>query len=441
MKLKLLLVIALSAIPLCGMALLAADSPSIKRGEPQRQGNYWEERAECSAPMGEGKRLMVRADFGSIAVQPGPAGRMSCQVRLRVYSANENEARRYFRNYDLSLRPLEGGLLLKGSLPSERNHSRSVSAEFEISVPARSNLDLETKGGEIRVGKLQGSLQAVTAGGDIRVADLGGPIRAETAGGSILLGSVSAPVEARTAGGSIHIGDVKGAATLETSGGEIVAGVVTGKLRAETAGGDLVLRGASGTIEAQTAGGQIRIGDTSGPVVAQTAGGSIHLHGARGRVEVKTAGGSLDLLQLRDAVHASTAAGSIVAQIDEKLKTFSASELATAGGDIRVYIPAHLPLNIDAAIDMAAGHKILSDFPLNIQGDEQGFAPTKLRGEGTLNGGGEVLHVRTMAGNIEIRRLDAQTLKQLRAQQESFWKGWQEREQARQQKQTEQRDR
>jgi hypothetical protein len=419
---KLRSILALLLTTSVAWAPAAADQPSVRRGEPQRQGNYWEERAECAAPMREGSRLLVRADFGSISVTPGPSAGLTCQVRLRVYNANEAEARRYFRSYELTLRPHEGGLYLKGSFPSERQRHRSLSAEFEIAVPLRSNLDLETKGGEIRVGKLQGSLEAVTAGGAINAADLTGPVRVETAGGAIVLGSVAAPVVARTAGGEIRVGDVKGDATLETSGGVISAGKVTGALRAETAGGDLLLRGATGTIEAQTAGGQIRIGDSGGNVIAQTAGGSIRLHGARGRVNVKTAGGNINLLQLRNAVNAMTAAGCIMAQIDADQKTFSASELATSAGDILVYLPPSLPITIDAAIDMAAGHKILSDFPLNIQGDGPAFAVTRLKGGGTLNGGGEVLRVRTVAGNIEIRRLDPATLERLRAQQESFWR-------------------
>jgi len=425
MKLKILLTCFLAA---CG-AIQAGAQANVKRGEPQRVGNNWEERAECSAPLREASRLVVRADQGSIRVSPGTGETMTCQVRLRAYRASEAEARKYFRSYDLTLRPHDGGLLLRGaSSPEGGGHKRSLSAEFEITVPARSNVDLETQGGEISVGSLQGSIQAVTAGGDIHVADIKGAVRLETAGGSIDMGSVTGPVEARTAGGSIHVGDITGTAVLETSGGEIISGMVTGTLRAETAGGDLVLRGSTGALEAQTAGGQIRIGETGGSVVAQTAGGSIRLIGARGRVDVKTAGGSIDLLQLRNAVQAMTAAGSIVAQVDGDLKIFPASRLETSAGDIRIYLPAGLPLNIDAAIDSAAGHKIVSDFPLNIQGEGPESDSTKVRGEGPLNGGGEVLRIRAVAGNIEIRRLDAQTLEKLRAQQETFWKRWKERE-------------
>lgn len=425
MKMRLLLTIVLAA---CGVVSAAAQV-NLKRGEPARVGNNWEERAECGAPMGEGARLMVRADQGTIRISPVAGDTMTCQVRLRAYRVSEAEARKYFRSYELALRPHEGGMLLRGTSSSEGGgRGRSLSAQFEITVPARSNLDLETQGGEIVVGDLQGSIQAVTAGGDIKVGNVKGALRLETAGGCIEAGSVTGPVEARTAGGSIRVGDVTGSAVLESSGGEIASGMVTGTLRAETAGGDLVLRGAGGPLEAKTAGGQIRIGDTGGSVIAQTAGGSIRLNGARGRVEVKTAGGSLDLLQLRNAVQAMTAAGSILAQVDGDLKTFPASKLESASGDIRIYLPAALPLNIDAGIDMAAGHRIVSDFPLNIQGEGPEFSATKVRGAGALNGGGEVLRIRTVSGNIEIRRLDAQTLERLRAQQESYWKRWQEQE-------------
>jgi DUF4097 and DUF4098 domain-containing protein YvlB len=424
------------------LTVQAAEEIHVKRGEPQRVGDHWEEQAECAAPVREGARLVVRADMGSISVNPGPANRMECRVRLRAFTPNEAEARRNFRNYQLSLQSLEaGGAYLSGKVPQGDHRPRSLGAEFDITVPLRFNLDMETKGGSIEVQNLEGELKAATAGGDIRSGDVAGPVRVETAGGSINLGRIGNTLEARTAGGSIRTGDVKGAATLQTSGGEIVVGFVQGGLQAETAGGDLVLRGASGPVQARTAGGQIRVGDCGSSVRAQTAGGSIQLQGARGEVEAKTAGGSIDLLQVHSAIRATTAAGSILAQIDANQKTFAASELKTSVGDIQVYLPPNLPLTIDATIDMAAGHKIISDFPLNIQGEEKTFVPATLRGEGALNGGGAVLRMQTVGGNIEIRKLDARTVEELRARQESLWKRWQEREDRRQQREEERRER
>jgi hypothetical protein len=146
------------------------------------------------------------------------------------------------------------------------------------------------------------------------------------------------------------------------------------------------------------------------------------LQGARGRVVAETAGGSIDLLKIEGAVHASTAAGRILAELNGNKKTFGPSQLETSLGDIFVYLPDNLPLTIDAAIDSAAGRKIHSDFPLDIQGGKEELAPSTIRGHGALNGGGDVLRIRTVAGNIEIRKIDEASLRDLQQRMDGKWK-------------------
>lgn len=400
---------------------------SIQRGTPQREGRAWVEHATCSVPVRDGGRLLVRADFGSIVVRPGPNDRLSCQIRLRAYRASEEDARRYFRNYELSLRALEdGGVLLKGESLHRDEHG-GLSVDYHLTVPLKFNLDLETQGGNLDVGNLDGEFQGQTAGGDVRSGDVTGSVRVQTAGGQIDLGNIGQRVEARTAGGAIRLNDVKGDALLQTSGGEIVAGTIGGSVHAQTAGGDILLRGASGPVQAETAGGQIQIGQCQGSVQAATSGGNIRLHGARGLVVARTAGGSIDLFRIQSAVRAESAAGPILAEIDANRDTFAPSQLVTSVGDVQVFLPPTLPLDLDAVIQQAFGHKIVSDFPIQIQGAEESFRNRTQRAETALNGGGKVLRIRTVMGNIEIHKLDTQTLEELKAQQQNFWKIWQER--------------
>ena len=414
-----LVVITLATI--AELAVAGVDQAYVKRGTVERQGRTWIERSDCSAPVRDGGRLVLRADFGSVTVATGAGDRMECQVVLRSYTSKEALARRQFGSFDLTVRLLEGGgVYVNGRSAGEHWRSSSLSAAYNIRVPQRFNLDIETQGGDVTVeDPLQGELHGTTAGGEITASDVTGPVKVETAGGNITLWNIGRHLEARTAGGNILLGSVKGSAVLETSGGEIGTGQIEGSLRAETAGGDVVIERATGAVVAQTSGGQIRIGPSGGAVRAQTAGGSIRLQGARGRVEVETAGGSIDLYRMQGAIKASTAQGRILAQIDADRRTFAASELETSMGDVQVYLPASLPLTIDAAIEMAAGHRILSDFPLNIQGEDQEFDQREIRGHGALNGGGQVLRIRTVNGNIEIRKIDSRTIEQLKMREES----------------------
>jgi len=409
--------------------LMALDVSAVKQGALERRGRGWEQRSEFEAPVKEGARLLLRADNGAVSVRPVAGDKVNCVVILRAYTSDETEARRLFDKFQLNVRSMEsGGVYLTSQSPQRARHGTNLGVRFQITVPMRFNLDVETQGGDITVdAPLEGEARLTTAGGDVRSSDITGGARIETAGGSIELGKIGSELVARTAGGSIRVGDVNGEAVLETSGGEIVTGTVAGTLKAETAGGDVVVGGATGQVVARTAGGQIQIGPAGGSVRAETAGGSIRLQGARGRVVAETAGGSIDLIEVESAVRASTAAGRILAQFSCTKKSFGPSQLETSMGDVYVYLPTNVPLTIDAAIETAAGRQIHSDFPLDIQGDKEELVPSTVRGRGTLNGGGEILKIRTVAGNIEIRKIDEASLRELQQREDSTWKAWQER--------------
>jgi DUF4097 and DUF4098 domain-containing protein YvlB len=430
LRLRYLFFLGLAAVFLC-QPLKGFDDAYVKRGEPQRDRRSWLERAECGAPVREGARLVLRADFGSVAVNTGQNDRVECQIRLRISNPSEEETKRFFRRVELTAHQIEGGgLSISERYPAEHDRRGWSAVNFECTVPRRFNLDMETKGGNVIVGNLDGELRATTAGGDIRTGDISGIVRVETAGGDIDLGNIGQRLIAQTAGGAIRVNDIKGDTTLETSGGEITAGFIEGAVHAETSGGDIGLRGASGPVIAQTAGGQIQIGQCQGSVRAETAGGSIHLQGAKGGVVVETAGGSIDLFRMQSAVRAATAAGRIMAEINANRETFAASHLETSVGDIQVFIPPDLALNIDALIKESMGHRIVSDFPLQLTREEEAFHHGPKHGEGSLNGGGKVLRIRTEMGNIEIHKLDPTTIEQFKMRQEIFWNKWEEQQKA-----------
>ena len=426
------------------IALPGFGQDSIHRGAPQRQGGAWVETLTCDIPVQPGGQLTLRADQGPVSVHTGTQDRIGCKVSLRAYSRDKSRARSLLDQFELTARRNgESGVYLSGRFNSSHHHSDSLSAQYQLLVPQHFNLDLATQGGTLHVDNLDGELRGVTAGGDIGTGNITGPVHLETAGGSIRLGSIGARLDARTAGGSISVGNVKGDAALETSGGEITVGVVDGALQARTAGGDITLQAATGPVIVETAGGQIRLGQCGGAVQAETAGGNIHLGGARGTVRAQTAGGSIDLLQLMSAVRAQTSAGRILAQINASRSSFGASSLSTSVGDVDVFLPPDLPMTINAVVREAAGHKIFSDFPLQIEGNHSAFNTGPIRGKGEIGGGGDPLNIMTSMGNIRIEKLNAQALAQMKAVQENFWrqmsKGWPDgRTQIQQMKQIEQ---
>jgi DUF4097 and DUF4098 domain-containing protein YvlB len=169
----------------------------------------------------------------------------------------------------------------------------------------------------------------------------------------------------------------------------------------ETGGGNIQVERCTGRVKASTGGGSIDLGEIGGPAEIETGGGSIRLTSAKGAVHAETGGGSIELNGVPSA-RAETGAGGITAKFLSSAERID-SVLETSAGDIVVYLTPTLNVTIRASIDMASGHSIRSDFSEIRVANEGGEWGSKTA-EGSLNGGGPVLKVRTSVGNISFLR-------------------------------------
>ncbi len=164
-----------------------------------------------------------------------------------------------------------------------------------------------------------------------------------------------------------------------------------------------------------TGGGQIDFGEVRGSVRAQTGGGGIHVMYVSGPMEVESNGGSICLTGVAGAVQAATSGGTIRAWINPNTPAGSgpvrlggASQLASGMGDIIVYLPRNLAVNIDATVVNGSERHIEADAALHltIQGSTNGSGP--VHAVGILNGGGALLKLHTLGGKIRLQYLDAE---------------------------------
>jgi hypothetical protein len=83
-----------------------------------------------------------------------------------------------------------------------------------------------------------------------------------------------------------------------------------------------------------------------------------------------------------------------------------------------VHLPRELPVTIDALVMKGGDHRVIVDpaFPLKVSYDDL-KGSHMVRAEGDLNGGGEVLKLRTVAGNIRFVLSDANTQMEMTRQQ------------------------
>ncbi len=422
--------------------LLAGTALAQETGTLEREGMGFVERIEKVIKVEKGGTLYLSTPRGSVEVRTWNQNEVRVEVVKEAETFTEGNAKELLSDLQVYIETSEKDVRVRVESPEDLELD-DLELEFKLTVPQVYNLDLNTSGGSISVGDLEGwviahtaggsieighiengRVEAETAGGSIEVAGVqGGDCRAKTAGGSIEIGQVSGSVDAETAGGSISIARAGGEIRAETAGGSIQIGEGGQRINAETAGGSISVGKATGTVEAETAGGSIQIGPTGGgveaetaggsitigtsqgAVTAETAGGSITVNGSGGPVQVSTSGGSIEIAGARGFIEAETAGGSIQAELTVTDKSADAHcTLKTAGGDVTLFLPEDLPATIDAQLrierKVGRDYRIYSDFPITIQGE--GTKP--ITGKGQINGGGNLMKLSTTNGDIHIKK-------------------------------------
>ena len=374
-----------------------------------REGNAWVQ--EVTGTIAAGKMLSVQSALGSVQVHGAAQPNVTYTIKKKVFRGGEEQARHDMSRLVENVR--RRGEMVAIELEWAGDHANRMSVEISATVPKETAAaHIETMGGSVDVKGLAGKVDARTAGGSITLDDIGGNAAAETMGGSIWAGNIGGVATLETAGGSINIGSVGGHLSATTSGGSISVGSGQQNITLETAGGSISVKQCNGQLSASTAGGSIDIGTVGGAASLESAGGSIRMNGAKGIVRVRTASGGIRLTRLNSGLTAETMAGPIEAEFIAGKGEFSDSRLETTVGDIIVYLPSDLPVTIKAAIEMANGHMIRSQFDgVNVTTEGGTYGPKTIFADGKLNGGGPVLKLHTTNGNIELRKTSMESRK------------------------------
>ncbi len=360
-------------------------------------------------PTREGQRLRLLADVGSVRIHTSPGARVvRYSVRMETDSS-QPDAPRLLKQVHTRAAAAPDGVLILSSVPWGEFRGR-LWITFDVTVPRNYHLDVTTHAGNVTIEDVDGRVVLASRGGNITAGRIGGGARLETQGGHITARDVGGELVALTAGGHITAGHVAGGAVLRTGGGHIKVASIHGPGQVETGGGDVHVEKTGAKLVAVSEGGQITFAEAQGPIEARTAGGGIRVLRVTGPMQLQTTAGSIFLTQVQDAVRASTDSGSITAWFAPEWKK-AASRLAAGQGDIIVYLPRELTLTLDVVIEMSEGHRVVADprLPLKFiyRKPVPGASPPSLRAEATMNGGGEVLRLHAVAGNIHLRPAEA----------------------------------
>jgi DUF4097 and DUF4098 domain-containing protein YvlB len=393
---------ALQVVGLASVLALLAPLALAQETHVSREGGAWSQ--EITGSLAAVKVLRVKVDMGSVKVHGGQQQGINYVVHTHFGNSSEQDARKQFEQYKVTAYVKGDTAWIVGDWQGGK-HPRRFSGEFSVLVPRDMALvKLETDGGNVEAIGVGGRVEAESGGGGMKLDDIGGGVSAETGGGSIDVGTVSGDLALHTGGGSIEVRRANGKVVAETGGGGVT--ILSGAQGAtiETGGGSIEVHQCNGRVKVSTGGGSVDLSDVGGPAEIETGGGSIRLSSAKGHVHAETGGGGIELYGVPSA-SAQTGAGGITVKLVNTGAERADSDLETSAGDITVYLASDVAVNVRASVEMGNGHRITSDFSdIRIASEGDKWGPKTLTAEGSLNGGGPLLKVRTSSGDICFKR-------------------------------------
>jgi beta-lactamase regulating signal transducer with metallopeptidase domain len=358
-----------------------------------------------SAPAQSGGTLNIDLETGgSLNITGWDQQRVLVKASLRGRS---------WRDTDVNFQAGNGGARLESHYTGD-SKSQSNSHVFDIQVPRSFNVRISSSGGSISISGVDGVFSGNTGGGRIEIRNARGEARIATGGGDIRVSDSRLAGSVSTGGGTIIIERVSGNLRGDSGSGPVTyinseggkeksegKGTGAGKgsgfgaagIRMNSGGGAISVPEAPDGAHVTTGGGRIRIGPSGGEVYAQTGGGNIDIGPARGSVEAVTGGG--------DVTIELTGAGSHAVRVN------------SGKGEVTLVLPEGLDamLDLETAYTDNLGHKtrIVSDWPLQITETDSwdrsmGTARRYVRARQPIGRGGEVIRVRTVNGNVVLRR-------------------------------------
>jgi hypothetical protein len=382
-----------------GLVLAVALPLLAEQVRVYHEGNAWVEETTGTLPVAHD--LRVNTDLGSIDVRGRSQGVMYV-IRKRTVAASKEEAERDFQKMKFSAVRTGDQIVVNGRL-LERGFTR-LTSDISLQVPYNlRKVWLTTGGGALRLSSLAAAVTGKTGGGVVRLDDLAGPVNITTGGGEVLGGSLGSQVIINSDSGAVHIDNITGAAKITSGGGQIFVGSAN-TLLIDNKAGNIDVHRCFGNFQASTGGGNVSVGPVTGSVRIDAGAGSVRVGGAGGVTQVTTGGGSVELFKVAKGARVDTPVGAITVQFTAVPGAFTDSLLHTGSGDVLVFLPEQLPMTVHASSDMATGYGIRSEVPgIRISKQGGGFGPQSAWAEGTLNGGGPLLRIRTGMGHIDFR--------------------------------------
>ncbi len=373
--------------------------------------------------------LNVFDDSGSVTITGADVDTVQVKAVKTAYDSTKARADEEVKGVKYTIEQIGNTVTLKYELPKSMNFSNNVnSIDFIVTVPNETTVEVDTNNGEVSVSSTKGNVVVKNDFGDVTIEKIEGALSIDTNSGTLNATMITAGSE------NIDLNSDFGAITLKQANGKNItldsnSGSIT--LSEVRATADLIVKsdfgsasfanGAANSLSIEANSGTISlvklkitkiilVKDDFGDInLEQVFAASYDLHTNSGAITIEGAKGTLKAsTDFGDIKIANAQLVLLDVKTNSGMVDFSGSlgkgpqQIKTDFGNIDLALPADTKLSVDLQTDFG---DIKSDLPVTIVANQSSDSG-KNRLAGSINGGGELLTVKTNSGSISIKILD-----------------------------------
>ena len=179
------------------LLIVAAGCSINMRAEYQRT-------VQLSALLSPGSSFAARTHNGSITITGADVTDCNLTATIIARATTEEDAKKLAERTTIKLEPFGDKLTAKIDKPTFLMN-QSVSVSLDVQVPNKTDLELTTHNGSIRITNITGRLNGTTHNGKVTAEQISGTAELRTHNGSVICREVSGDTQLKTHNGNVKL--------------------------------------------------------------------------------------------------------------------------------------------------------------------------------------------------------------------------------------------
>ena len=207
------------------------DVKSFRRGTPAPLGRRTvpEPGVEVKKHLEEGFRVSgqpevsIKNEFGNLRVRPSDRNEVRMRVEIIARARKADQARQLASEVMIHVNASPERVAIETRHPVvQRSEPVLLQSDYDMEVPARSNLRLENRFGDIEVRGIHGKIDTACSYGQTRVEQVNGELNIASENGSVTGTDIAGRTYVNAQVGQVDLQDVSGPTTVRSRYGSVV---------------------------------------------------------------------------------------------------------------------------------------------------------------------------------------------------------------------------